>query len=290
MPNNKVNPSEGTSEEKQAPELTIPDLGIEASGPWAILQTALKAVPALKYALAVLGIVSAITIIKSFGVDFRVATFGTIVMLVLMVALVVFAALTKVRSRQVRWASFLLMWSFLTLTVLSAALLFTSAFFEFPKPLGTLFTPLTPGPILDPTDRDQTTAMQKSVVVIYRENDGYTTSGIAQFGLHETNYQDNSFNVDRFQKVVLAVLRANNVTVPKAAFRSFAFDRKEWLSGDEPLEQIRSDARIVLVESSAAAEHSLGFFWSIASTSPVFSVQPDVAEQQHAADGAARRR
>jgi hypothetical protein len=103
--------------------------------PWTILQAAIKAVPALKYALAVLGIVSAISLIKGFGIDFRIAVFGTIIMVVLMVALVVFAALTKVKSPQVRSAALVLMWSFLALTILSAALLFTSAFFDYPKPL-----------------------------------------------------------------------------------------------------------------------------------------------------------
>ncbi len=63
---------------------------------------------------------------------------GTIVMVILMVALVVFAALTKVNSPQVRVAALVLMWSFLALTILSAVLLFTSAFFAYPKPLAVL--------------------------------------------------------------------------------------------------------------------------------------------------------
>ena len=111
--------------------------------PWTILQKAIKAVPSLKYALGVLGIVSAIAIIRSFGIDFRIAVFGTITMVVLMTALVVFAALTKVTSPQVSLAALVLMWSFLALTILSAALLFTSVFFSYPKPLSELFG-LTP--------------------------------------------------------------------------------------------------------------------------------------------------
>jgi len=109
--------------------------GIGDLNPWSVLQAAVKAVPSLKYALAVLGIVAAIAIIKGFGIDFRVAVYGTILMMVLMTALVVFAALTKVRSKQIRIAALVLMWSFLALTILSAVLLFTSAFFGYPKPL-----------------------------------------------------------------------------------------------------------------------------------------------------------
>jgi hypothetical protein len=130
-----------------SPEISLPKLpasskesdnGILGLTPWAVLQAAVKAVPALRYALAVLGIVSAIAIIKGFGIDFRVAVFGTIIMVVLMTALVVFAALTKLKSLQVRSAALVLMWSFLGLAILSAVLLFTSAFFSYPMPLAQL--------------------------------------------------------------------------------------------------------------------------------------------------------
>ena len=103
------------------------------------MQAAIRAVPALRYALGVLGIVSAIGIIKSCGIDFRAAVYGTIVMVVLMSALVVFAALTNVSSPQVRVAALAMMWSSLSLTILSSALLFTSAWFDFPKTLQELF-------------------------------------------------------------------------------------------------------------------------------------------------------
>jgi hypothetical protein len=99
----------------------------------------MKAVPGMKYALAVLGLVSAVAIVKGWGVDFRVAVYGAIVMMVLMVALIILARLTKVRSRQVGYAALVLMWAFLGLTVGAAAMLFTSAFFDFPKALTQLF-------------------------------------------------------------------------------------------------------------------------------------------------------
>lgn len=139
MPNqNKPFGPKSRSPERDPAAPNVTDGGGAGLTPWTILQAAIKAVPALKYALGVLGIVSAITIIKVFGIDFRVAVFGTIIMVVLMVALVVFAALTKVRSPQVRSAALVLMWSFLVLTILSAAFLFTSAFFDYPKPLSNL--------------------------------------------------------------------------------------------------------------------------------------------------------
>jgi hypothetical protein len=114
----------------------------------------MKAYPPLKYSLAILGIVSVIAIIKAFGIDLRVAVFGTITMMVLMVALVVFAALTRSKNEHVHYAALVMMWSFLLITLLSAALLFTSAFFDYPKRLQEL-VPLTSRngeKIVDPRD------------------------------------------------------------------------------------------------------------------------------------------
>lgn len=127
--------------------------------PWTLLKAAIKAVPAVKYALGVAGIMSAIAIIRGFGLDLRVAVFGTIIMLVLMTALVVFAALTRARSPQVRLAALVMMWSFLILVILSATLLFTSTFLQFPKPLLQLFalvgvvTDQVHSPLVQPKDR-----------------------------------------------------------------------------------------------------------------------------------------
>jgi amino acid transporter len=107
--------------------------------PWTVLKEAITAVPAVSYALGVLGIISAIAIVRIFRIDYRVAVYGTVIMFVLMVALLVFAALTKVNSPQVRVAALVMMWSFLALIILSAALLFLSAFFNYPKPLTNIF-------------------------------------------------------------------------------------------------------------------------------------------------------
>jgi hypothetical protein len=136
VPRSKKSPgSQTTGPRKLAPVLEESAFGIGSLTPWGVFQAALKAVPALRYALGVLGMVSAIAIIKGFGVDFRAAVFGTIIMLVLMVGLVVFAALTKVPGLHLRSAAVVLMWSLLAITILTAVLLFTSFFFAFPKGL-----------------------------------------------------------------------------------------------------------------------------------------------------------
>jgi hypothetical protein len=126
-----------------------PDKPVIGLTPWNVLQVAVKAVPALRYALGVLGIVSVLAIIKSFEIDYRVATFGALIMLVLMVALVVFAALTKVKSAQIRIAALVMMWCFLIITILSAMLLCTSAFFNYPRPLTQLLGAVVPDAPVD---------------------------------------------------------------------------------------------------------------------------------------------
>jgi hypothetical protein len=86
----------------------------------------------VRYALGVAGIVSAIAIISAIRVDLRVAVVGTIVMVVLMVLLVVFARLASATSDVFRRPILVLVWSFLTISIVTAACLFTSVFFRWP--------------------------------------------------------------------------------------------------------------------------------------------------------------
>jgi hypothetical protein len=62
------------------------------SSPVEVLKRPTKAVPAVKYALGIAGIVAAIAIVAGFRINFRIAVFGTVIMFVLMTVLVVFCA------------------------------------------------------------------------------------------------------------------------------------------------------------------------------------------------------
>lgn len=95
----KPQPTEATPPENPPPVVKQHVLTVAGLTPWTVFQAALKAVPALKYALGVMGIVSAVAIIKGFGIDFRGAVFGNIIMVILMAVLVIFAALTKAKGR-----------------------------------------------------------------------------------------------------------------------------------------------------------------------------------------------
>jgi hypothetical protein len=99
-----------------------------------VLREAIKEVPQLKYALGVLGIIAAISIALTFQRSLRVAVIGTLIMLVLMVAVVVFAALTKARGA-LRIAAVIMMFAFLVLIIATITLILTSVFFQWPLDL-----------------------------------------------------------------------------------------------------------------------------------------------------------
>lgn len=100
--------------------------------PFEVLKRALAHVPAVKYALGIAGIGAAVAIVKAFFTDWAVAVFSIVVMMLLMAVLFVFAKLTTVASKDLRLAMLTLMWSSLILTILTAALLFSSVFFGWP--------------------------------------------------------------------------------------------------------------------------------------------------------------
>ena len=104
--------------------------------PIEVLRESIKAVPAVKYALGIAGIAAAIAIIKSFGFeDYRVAVFGTIIMLLLMVVLVVFARLSTLAGSDFRLPALVFTWFSLLLVIATSVTLFTSVFFAKPVDL-----------------------------------------------------------------------------------------------------------------------------------------------------------
>ena len=100
--------------------------------PLKILKDAIRAVPAVKYALGVAGIISVIAIVAALKIDFRIAVFGTIIMLVLMVVLIIFAKLSEAPKKYFTIPIIIFMWFALFLTMITAIFLFTSIFFKYP--------------------------------------------------------------------------------------------------------------------------------------------------------------
>lgn len=107
-----------------------------AVNPVALLREAIRAVPAVKYALGVAGLIAVVAIVRTFGLDPAVAVSGAIVTLVLMVALLIFARLTATASSHFILPALVFTWGSLVLVLASAGMLFTSAFFDWPIRLG----------------------------------------------------------------------------------------------------------------------------------------------------------
>jgi len=116
---------------------------LKSPDPLAILKEAVKQVPALKYAIAVLGIVSVLVIVKMFQINAGTAWFGVIGVTVLMVLLFVFAKVVASPSTTVKGPVVFLIWSFLFLAVASAFLIVASLFFGWPRPFEDLIRGIT---------------------------------------------------------------------------------------------------------------------------------------------------
>ena len=99
------------------------------------VREAIKAVPAVKWALGVGGIASVIAIVAAFGLDVRLAAIGVVVMIPLMTLLVVFARAATLSSRAMRLPALVLAWFVLVAFMAASIGLLTSVFFDRPVPL-----------------------------------------------------------------------------------------------------------------------------------------------------------
>lgn len=109
--------------------------------PRELLEDAIKAVPAVRYALGIAGVASVISIVGSLNIDYRVAVFGTPIILILMGTLVIFARLTKLKQNWLTWPAIILTWFCLALTIAVTTCLFLSVFFRFPVDLEHVINP-----------------------------------------------------------------------------------------------------------------------------------------------------
>ena len=100
-----------------------------------IIRESIKAVPAMKYALAVAGLLAVVALVAALRVSPQIAVLGAVVTLALMVAMVVFARLTTTAPRHFFLPVRVMMWGFLAVTISTACMLFTSAFFQWPRDL-----------------------------------------------------------------------------------------------------------------------------------------------------------
>jgi len=101
--------------------------------PYQILKNAIKANPALRPALAVVGGVAAVSIIGSLVKSYRVAILGFCLLLIGMVLFLLFAKLSTAKWDVFALAGKVLLWFSLLYMMSAMTLVFTGFFFEWPR-------------------------------------------------------------------------------------------------------------------------------------------------------------
>ena len=104
-------------------------------GPFGFLKDAIQAVPAVRYALGVAGVVTVIAILASFRISPRVAVVGFPVILISMTLLVIFAKLASAKPDHFLFPLVVLMWFSIIIMILMVGLIFTGVFFKWPLDL-----------------------------------------------------------------------------------------------------------------------------------------------------------
>jgi len=110
--------------------------GLLSVDPIALLQMAVRAVPAVRYALGVGGLAAIVAIVLvGWKLEATAAVFGTLIVFAFMVVLVIFAALARLGGGHLKLLALFLAWAFTALTVFSSVLFVSCAFYDYPKTL-----------------------------------------------------------------------------------------------------------------------------------------------------------
>jgi hypothetical protein len=107
-----------------------------------VLKEAIKAVPAVKYALGVAGVMAALALGTALFKTPQAALLGAVPMILLMVLLLVFAAGARLRGA-LRLPALFLTWAVLVLFVGAASLTVSAVFFSKPRPFQELVAEVT---------------------------------------------------------------------------------------------------------------------------------------------------
>jgi hypothetical protein len=116
-----------------------------------VLEDAIRAVPAVRYALGVAGVGAAGSLLLGFATSIQIAVFGVPVFLVLMVGLLLFAGLTKAGPGILHGPMMVMVWVFTLLICAALVLLFTGWAFNWPPAVSQMIYAATPAPLAAPT-------------------------------------------------------------------------------------------------------------------------------------------
>jgi HEAT repeat protein len=183
-----------------------------------IIKESIRAVPAMKYALAVAGLIAVVGMVQAFKISPPVAVFGAVITLVLMAAMVIFARMTTVARRHFLRPAQVMMWSFLVVTVATASLLFTCAFFAWPKPVIEIWNPTRGTGQKENRDTDQKEKVQELMKSARLQLNAHAYAGAWKTLEQATDLTPNSEEAREEQvDVAMAWLREWR-TAPQAVF------------------------------------------------------------------------
>lgn len=169
--------------------------------PLTILRDAVRVVPSMKYALAVLGLVAVVAIVALWRVKYEVAVFGAIIILGLMVPVLVFARLTKVAPKYFLTPARVFMWAFVILTIAAGTCLFTAAAFKQPAALHELIfarAQSVPAPVSGPNEERHSPPPEFTEVVLYRTDMLERTEYVTDPGRFAPEKLDEFLTLSRF--------------------------------------------------------------------------------------------
>ena len=110
-----------------------------AFSPLDIVREATKAVPAVKYALGVAGVLAALSIAAAFFTSWAAAALGFLVMLILMILLYVFSIMVNIAGEAAKPPAIILLYSVVLLFVTWCVLLTSCTFIQQPSTLRELY-------------------------------------------------------------------------------------------------------------------------------------------------------
>ncbi len=163
--------------------------------PLKTLTVAIKHVPAVKWAMGVLGVAAAVAVAVAFFANPISALAGTVIMIFLMILLFLFSIIMKVGPTGLHTPAIVLVWAALGLVLVYAVLITTAIFFEVPRPFPEIVNSITSvfGFQLDPSQLTATYTLEFTVTLTKRSPPQWTPWGtkvrIPKLG-HDGSYYD----------------------------------------------------------------------------------------------------
>jgi hypothetical protein len=125
-----------------ARDLSMPESN--SADPLRILKQAIKAVPAVRFALGVLGVAAAASLVRAYFSSAREAVYATVTMLALMALLWVFVQLVRISPKSLKYPALTLTWAIFIATASLPIALISSVCFDWPKPFPEIRAVLAP--------------------------------------------------------------------------------------------------------------------------------------------------